>query len=39
MGVSQALSDDDVRRYRRDGFLVPEYRIPDQLLGRLVSAA
>lgn len=38
MGVSQALSDDDVRRYRRDGFLVPEYRLPDELLSRLVSA-
>ncbi len=38
MGGSQVLSDDDVRCYRSNGFMVPEYRLPDELLRRLQAA-
>lgn len=38
MGASPTLSNDDVRQYRRDGFFVPDYRLPDELLGRLLAA-
>lgn len=32
------LSDDEVRRYRADGFLVPQFRLPGELLHRLQVA-
>ena len=32
------LSGEEVERYGRDGYLVPEYRLPDHLLDRMRSA-
>ena len=38
MGGSTVLSDDEVRRYRRDGFVVPAFRLSAGLLDRLRAA-
>jgi hypothetical protein len=38
MGAPTALSDDEVRRYHRDGFVVPELRLGEQTLERLIAA-
>lgn len=38
MGGPTVLSDDEVRRYRRDGFVVPAFRLSAELLDRLRAA-
>jgi hypothetical protein len=38
MVVPQVLSADEVRLYRANGFLIPEYRIPEELVQRLLAA-
>lgn len=38
MGVLAVLSEAEVRRYRADGFLVPEYRLPPEVVERLLAA-
>lgn len=38
MSAPQALSEDEVRRFRADGFLVPDYRLPTDVIDRLQAA-
>ncbi|MDH4145570.1 MAG: phytanoyl-CoA dioxygenase family protein [Acidimicrobiia bacterium] len=38
MGSSKVLSDDEVSRYRQDGYLIPEFRLPRVLVDRLSNA-
>lgn len=38
MGTPTVLSEEEVDRYRRDGFLVPEFRLPDEAIERLLAA-
>ena len=37
MGALQVLSEEEVGRYRSDGFLVPEYRLPGEMVERLLA--
>lgn len=38
MGTPSALSDNEVRRYHRDGYLVPELRLPAEVVDQLLTA-
>ncbi len=38
MGTTKVLSDDEVRRHQRDGFVVPEFRLPAEVVDRLLAA-
>lgn len=39
MGAPNVLCDEEVRRYRADGFLVPDFRLPADVVERLRAAA
>jgi hypothetical protein len=38
MGAPTVLSADEVQRFHRDGFLIPSYRLPDDVVDRLLAA-
>jgi len=38
MSTPTILSDEEVGRYHRDGFLVPEFRLPGEVIDRLLAA-